>query len=206
TRYVVGDLSFVYQAMVEDDDGALLISTSSGIRRFLDGRLEEAPAHGITFRRRPSALMRDHSGALWIGSLGQGLVHVHRGRADTFTHADGLSDDAVLGVFEDREGNVWVCTVDGLDRFRESAATTISLAQGLSDAFVVAVLGTRDGSAWLSTQAGLDRWKDGGMTVFRRRPTKLRMPSASRDPTAHEVILGEGFDEGAASLFEDTQG
>jgi hypothetical protein len=30
---------------------------------------------------------------LWIGTVGQGLVHVHENRVDTFTNADGLSSN-----------------------------------------------------------------------------------------------------------------
>ena len=39
-------------------------------------------------------------------------------------------------LFEDREGNIWVATVDGLDRFRDFAVPTISVKQGLSNAIV----------------------------------------------------------------------
>jgi len=30
-----------------------------------------------------------------------------------FARANGLSDDFVLGLFEDREGNIWVATTQG---------------------------------------------------------------------------------------------
>ena len=36
-----------------------------------------------------------------------------------FRRSDGLSGDFVIRLFEDREGNIWVATVDGLDRFRD---------------------------------------------------------------------------------------
>jgi len=45
---------------------------------------------------------------------------------DVFSQADGLSGDFVSAIFEDREGNIWVATIDGLDRFRESAVATSS--------------------------------------------------------------------------------
>jgi len=63
-------------------------------------------------------LLRDRDGGLWIGTVEHGLIHVRQGRTDTFTRADGLSGDVVLSLFEDREGNVWVATTGGLDRFR----------------------------------------------------------------------------------------
>ena len=65
--------------------------------------------------------------ALWIGTRTGGSLHVHQGRTDLFARSDGLSGDASVVFFEDREGNIWVATVDGLDRFREFAIPTISV-------------------------------------------------------------------------------
>ncbi len=77
-------------------------------------------------------LLRDRDGGLWIGTHERGLIHVHQGRTDVFTKSDGLSGDISGSLFEDREGNVWVATVGGLDRFRELPVTTVSKKQGLS--------------------------------------------------------------------------
>ena len=63
--------------------------------------------------------------------------------------SDGLTGNAVERFFEDREGNVWVSTTAGLDRFREYAIPTISVKQGLSSPFVVCVLAAKDDSVWL---------------------------------------------------------
>ena len=82
---------------------------------------------------------------LWIGTRGKGLVHIHRGRTDVFARSDGLSSELVASLFEDREGNIWVATVDGLDRFRELAVPTLSVKQGLSNPFT-----------WPSWRRGMD--------------------------------------------------
>ena len=64
-------------------------------------------------------------------------------RPPNFRQIDGLSSDFVLALFEDREGNIWVGTTNGLDRFRASVVSTISASQGLSLAGVVLGVGTR---------------------------------------------------------------
>jgi ligand-binding sensor domain-containing protein len=38
--------------------------------------------------------------------------------ADSFTPKDGLTDATVHTMLEDREGNVWITTVGGVERFR----------------------------------------------------------------------------------------
>src|SRR5262249_6339744 len=82
-----------------------------------------------------------------------------------FSRSDGLSSESVATIFEDREGNFWVATDEGLDRFREFAVATLSAKQGLSDSRVASVLADRDGSVWLATAGGLNRWKNGQFTI-----------------------------------------
>jgi signal transduction histidine kinase/ligand-binding sensor domain-containing protein len=151
------------QGLTQADDGTLLIATRGGITQFRNGKVESFPLTASTFRALK--LFRDRDGGLWIGTA-SGLLHVHRGRTDIFTRADGLSADYVNRFFEDREGNIWVATTDGLDRFRELAATTFSVRQGLSAA-VGAVVASEDGSVWISAGGTLSRRKDGQTTIYR---------------------------------------
>jgi ligand-binding sensor domain-containing protein len=77
-------------------------------------------------------ILFDNEGALWITSLGDGLrrspaPELLRGRikefsaaVESFTAKDGLSDDVVSPILQDREGNIWVGTNNGLDRFRKT--------------------------------------------------------------------------------------
>ena len=94
---------------------------------------------------------------------------------------------AFMRLFEDREGNIWVATADGLDRFRDFAVPTISVKQGLSNAIVESVLAARDGSVWLGTDDGLNRWNDGQITIYRKQSSGLP-------------------DDGVESLFQDDRG
>src|SRR4030095_5027737 len=98
-----------------------------------------------------------------------GLMHIHEGKADLFTTANGLSGTSVSALLEDREGTIWVATVDGLDRFREFAIPTISVQQGLSSQGFGSILAASDGSLWLGTSEGLNRWNQGEITVYRNR-------------------------------------
>src|SRR4029079_15687868 len=100
-------------------------------------------------------LLRDRNGALWIGTEERGLVHVQRGRADTFAKSDGLSGYIICSLFEDREGNIWVSSSAGLDRFRAPPVRRYSRKQGLSSDAITSVVAARDGSLWLAAPDGL---------------------------------------------------
>jgi signal transduction histidine kinase/ligand-binding sensor domain-containing protein len=164
--YPVPDPEYI-QGLIDGDNGGLLIAKNGGIRQLIDGKGEAYPLPGAP-RQSPTHLLRDRNGGLWIGTRDRGLVHVHQGKTDVFARSDGLSSDFIGGLFEDREGNIWVATSDGLDRFRDFAAATISVKQGLSNDLVWSVLAARDGSVWLGTVDGLNRWNDGRATIYRK--------------------------------------
>ena len=196
-------------ALAESDDGGILIAKHSGVTKLLNGKTEAYPLPaGLQFQ--PHRLLRDRNGALWIGALvDSGLLHVHDGKADPFTTANGLSGASVTALLEDREGSIWVATVDGLDRFREFAIPTISVQQGLSSQGFGSILAARDGSIWLGTSEGLNRWNQGQITVYRNRPQRgVRGASQSAfDPRTVREITDSGLPEKIAeSIFEDHRG
>jgi len=190
------------RALMEGDNGALVVVTYSGIRQLVEEKLTAYPLPAADLRFTPNGILRDRDGGLWIGTVERGLVHVHHGRMDVFERSDGLSGDFIESLFEDREGNIWVATLDGLDRFRDLAVSTISIKQGLSNSAVMSVLAARDGSVWLGTLNGLNRWNNGQITVYRN--AKSRAGSAQASNFRVREITASGLpDDTIESLFQD---
>ena len=205
-------LIFARHALIEDGQGGLLLSGYRGIWHLADGKVEPYRFPFPPPQFREAKLLRDREGGLWIGTLDAGLLHVHQGRMDVYTTAEGLSGNSVESIFEDREGSIWVATIDGVDRFRNYAIPTISVKQGLSSSVVVCILAAQDGSVWLGTSDGLDRWKDGQVTIY-YNPAVGRGPVLAGRGLAHkpganarEVASPELPDNYVGSLYQDTQG
>jgi signal transduction histidine kinase/ligand-binding sensor domain-containing protein len=161
-------------ALIEDDNGTLLLATNGGLKRLVEGRIQSYVPPGVSGAFRPNRLFRSSDGALWVGTF-QGLLRFRQGRTDKVGVADGLSGDQITSIFEDREGDVWVGTNGGLDRFREYALPTISRSEGLSSSDAYSIQAGRDGSVWIGTSSGLNRWTNGRVTVYgmgsRNEPT-----------------------------------
>ena len=155
-------------SMAEDHDGEIWVSASN-VEHLADGKLVPYRLLASGQKLQPGALLSDRDGGLWIGTQGQGLLHLHEGRVDRFTHADGLSNDVVNCLFEDREGNVWAATEAGLDRFRDFPVTTISKREGLSHNTVDSVFASKDGSMWIGTAGGLNRVQNSKITTYDKR-------------------------------------
>ncbi len=136
-------------------------------------------------------MLRDRDGGLWIGTLTTALFMYTTAGQMCFAQSDGLSSENVSTLFEDREGNIWVATNEGLDRFREFAVATFSANQGLSNAYVSSVLADKNGSVWLATFGGLNRWQNGQIITFDKRDGKLnRVNPHSLFPGCSRSYLG----------------
>lgn len=191
--------------LIDGGDGATLAITRQGIQRITENKIEAFAIPGLPTNEPVRALLADRNGALWIGMVNGGLLHLHRGHLDRFSPADGLSDNDVTRLFEDREGSVWVSTLNGLDRFREFTATTLSDRRGLTP--VGAVTASRGGGVWISTLKGLYQWKAGVIYAYRaqHRPSQPATAGKTLAGETPEIIV-KGLPEGAASLYEDRQG
>jgi signal transduction histidine kinase/ligand-binding sensor domain-containing protein len=168
TRYALA-AEVIVSDLIKVNNGPLLLATSDGIAQVVGETVDPYRLTGIDRPFNAKRLLLDRDGGLWIGTSQAGLIHLHQGRVDVFTPSHGLSGDAISAVYEDREGNVWVGTNEGLDRFRELAVTRISRAQGLPTDLGVSVLPTRDGSVWVGSGDGVTRWRDGRATIYRTR-------------------------------------
>lgn len=194
------------QALGEDVDGALLVGWRGGIQRLVNGKIEAYPLASTAGQFRAERLLRDRDGGLWVGTYGQGLVHVHQGRTDVFAPSDGLSGENVYNLFEDREGNIWVATTNGLDRFRDFAVSTLTVSQGLLNDGVRSVLADRDGSVWLATRDGLNRWVNGQITTYGRREAEPIIGADRRDAKPNGLIPDSLFQDDSGRIWASTVG
>jgi len=191
--------------LTQADDGRLIAGImGGGLRQVVGDKLESYPIRSPMLSNatlpdrdiHANKLLRDRDGGLWIGTNQRGLIHVHHGRTDVFTAESGLSGNIIAGIFEDREGNIWVSTAGGLDRFRELPVTTVTTKQGLSSDNVLSVLAATDGSVWIGTDDGLTRWQKGQTTVFHKAdglPDEMVQSMCQDDAGRIWVFTGHGL-------------
>ena len=114
----------------------------------------------------PMALYVDRNGLLWIGTDSDGIYRVRNGRAEHYGIAEGLSGKSVNSFYEDREGNLWVRTDTGIDKFRDIPVISYSTREGLSQASILTVLGLQDGSLWVGNGSAIDILAHGEHSVL----------------------------------------
>jgi signal transduction histidine kinase/ligand-binding sensor domain-containing protein len=113
-------------------------------------------------------LLLDRDSSLWVGTLNRGIYRIQGNKVDHFRNSDGLSGDAVAGLFQDREGNIWVTTSRGIDKFNDLRVASFSTRQGLSADQVNSVLASRDGTVWIGNY-NLDVLRSGKISSIQPR-------------------------------------
>ena len=139
------------QAFAETPDHALWIGTTNGLVRF-DGssfryyRRENTPALGAD---SVFCLTVTRDGTLWIGVEGGGLVRYRDDHFREFTALDGLSNNVVRAIFEDRDGLLWVGTDQGLFQLHGERLVRVDATNLIPELSVHAITQDRDGAMWV---------------------------------------------------------
>lgn len=167
-------------------DKGLIRRTASGYKYF---KLEGSFAHPVV------SLVLDRDGQLWIGTLSESLWRYYQGKFDSFTEAQGLSNNIIQCLFEDKEGNIWVGTYrNGLNCLKNGKVLTITLDEGLVDNVVWQIQSDRAGGVWICTSDGVSRLRNGRIESY-----------ASRDLTPN-IVFRSSMVDSKGQLFLGSNG
>jgi len=106
---------------------------------------------------------------LWIGRQKGGLTHLSYKdgsyKTETYSEAQGLAQDSVYAVNQNRDGSMWAGTLSGgVSQFSGGKFRSYTTKDGLASNTVNAVVESADGTMWFATPNGLsalskDRWQ-----------------------------------------------
>lgn len=142
----------------EDHDGQMIVVG-------LDGRVYRVTGQTLTPLQLPEGAVglryrnafRERSGALWLGTDGQGAVRISGVGVERYTMRQGLINDFVRAFCEDGEGNIWIGTDGGLSRWRRGRVRNFDVAAGLVYGSIRFLHVDRSGAVWVGTDGGVSR-------------------------------------------------
>lgn len=173
--------------LLVDADGRVLTNTDAGVARWQGGTWESfgneqglRPGGGVT------AILRDSEHGIWLGTMGQGLVHwLGYGNWENWTSAQGLPDDVVISVLRDRHGILHVGTraghawqAPGERRFHADAGP----ASFDGHQWVSMVVDAHD-RLWAGTYSGL---------LLRRAREQGQATLIARQPLIRQILADRG--------------
>ena len=73
----------------------------------------------------PNVLFRDSSGDLWVGTIANGLVR-HDYQRNVTEPVPGAPCEDICAIQEDRQGNIWVSTMNGLGKYDRTVSEFVN--------------------------------------------------------------------------------
>jgi signal transduction histidine kinase/ligand-binding sensor domain-containing protein len=171
------------------DNRTWFAPVEGGLYWLRNGRTEPVTDAGLPRDVVYSIAGRDDE--VWVGRQNGGVTRLRYQQGQvtsrTYTERDGLAQNSVDVVYQNREGTVWAGTVNGgVSRFKDGHFVTFTTADGLASNTIYAILETHDGTIWFATPTGLNSFFSG---QWRTYSLKDGLPS-----------------DGVNCLFEDSSG
>lgn len=164
--------------LLRDRGGDLWVGHRAGLDRVIEGRVQ---AQSGQLRRRLSrstgavmALLQDHEGGLWFGTLGVGLVRLdpgwrHFSVLQPDEHDAGSPSAVPQGLALRRAGGLWAVGpgggLDAIDPVSGRVGRQLTAADDLPDRRLSSVLESADGTLWIGHHRGLSQRAPDGRTL-----------------------------------------
>lgn len=197
-RYTASNMQLTddfVRGITQDGNGDIWIGTRGGgvnrfrkeddgyantVMRHIDGDTASLSIDNI------SAMFRDSRDRLWIGTWGGGLNLVtdrNRMRVKVYTEQEGLCDNVIFDIFEDRAGKLWITTYNGLSCFdpQTEQFRNYTVADGLSSNEFL------NGAGYCTPQGMMVFGTIKGIVVF--RPEEVMQTFAAPDKLALVRLL-----------------
>ncbi|WP_160164661.1 sensor histidine kinase [Pedosphaera parvula] len=185
------------RALTQTREGYLFIGTDNGVTRF-DGVRFVSFGEREGLRCGPvSCMFEDARGALWIGSVNDGLARRQDGKFVTFTTRDGLPANSITALAEDNEGRLWIGTTAGLGSLLNGCWTSFT-NEAVRDKPITGLFKDKNGTLWVTaTGAGVFQFQDGRLNPL----TDGSVEKLLRDPHCVLVDQSERLWVGAGDDF-----
>jgi len=107
--------------------------------------------------------------AVWCGQSILAPAQVYQFRNYTAADADGLSDNFVFSIQQDRKGWLWFATSAGVSRYDGASFKNFTMSDGLVNNAVRKIYEDRQGRLWFSTTGGLSCFEGGKFKNYTRK-------------------------------------
>jgi ligand-binding sensor domain-containing protein len=156
------------QGICASKDGGVWVVVDGQVRKWRNNSWPENLGPAPWGFGSAVAFTETRAGDLAAGIVDGGLNLLFKGGGSMcFTRTNGLPSDWVRALFEDREGDLWVGTGNGLVALRDGKVATLNPPDQWQGRAILSVSPAREGGLWIGTEgAGVYRYNAGRWTRY----------------------------------------
>ena len=156
------------QSVARDGNGGLWTAfNANGLAYW---RTNAAQHFGVGHGQNAWTVLVDHQQQVWVGALNEGLFQLQNGEFQPAAGAELLGRQ-IFALFEDRSGQVWAGTGNGLAVWNGQAWKIYTTRDGLPENTVRAIAQDPAGVYWIGTEnQGVTRLQGGRFTLLPASP------------------------------------
>jgi ligand-binding sensor domain-containing protein len=145
-----------------------LVAGDKGLYRFEGGQFKLVERLPLPDGVAVQTVCATRAGALWIGTLRDGLIECGPGAVNQFSERDGLSDSAIEVLYVQEDGGLWIGTRNGgLNFLKNRAVTRFNTPWGFTGNFACALEQDPQGNLWIGTSGdGLFQLTQGRFVAY----------------------------------------
>ncbi|HAK76218.1 MAG TPA: hypothetical protein DCM71_04750 [Runella sp.] len=148
---------------------------------FTSKNIKLIKTHGSNEYQQISCSLRDKEGNLWFGTSKEGVYKYDGKEFTQFTKKDGLCDNLIFLIFEDKAGGIWFGSKSKISRYDGKKFTTISIPGSVGGNFLTnnsinttaseknelwSMMQDKSGITWLGTTNGIYCYNGKSFTRF----------------------------------------
>ena len=158
---IMGTDTFTLPKMVPAIDTALPAGNPEIVKTKEAKTKDQNPDNFITFGKLQglkhtniTGIIQDGFGNLWLSTEGGGVSKYDGSFFSHLTEKEGLCNNTVFTLLEDKRRNLWFGTRNGLSKYDGISFTTFTDQEGLSDGTILSILEDKSGFLWIGTFGG----------------------------------------------------
>jgi len=153
-------------SLFADSRNRIWIGTSWGISIYENGSFSNLTDELALFRRVRAIHEDTETGEFWIATYGEGLIRIDDSGYTRFTTANGLTNQIVMAIAQDKAGRLWFATYGGVAVLEDGEFTIYTIEDGLPSNGVIHVFIDHNDEIWFSTFNGIARFNNGDIKTY----------------------------------------
>lgn len=181
-------------SLIIDTHGILYIgTTNNGLYKLsLKHELSQPIKHNNI-----ASIFEDSTGKIWVGSWDNGLYMLSGDKITNYTNESGniksISSNFVRCCAEDNQGNIWIGTFKGLDKYDKTTCEFIRYnsndePNGLTHSSIWSIIKDHQGTIWLGTFFGGINFFNPDYEIYTRYTTSEKESQGLSSPIVGRII------------------